>query len=638
LNESKIQHLIVLMLENRSFDHLLGYLDYPPEVSFEGLAGREASAGNQTSDGHLFFPGPNASYLIDPGPQHSHDSVMTQLLGSHAHAFPYNLTNSGFAADYETLDPEHPAEVLQCFTPERLPILSTLAKKFAVCDHWFCSVPGATWPNRNFAHSATSDGEVDVRTRSYTNKTIFEQLSEANRDWAIYYGGFPPQSFAFTRLWTAPDRNWLQRFKPIQNLYRAIRHDHLPAYAFIEPDMLGKISDSQHPGMGGEMDFRAAERLIWRIYTTLRENMAVFNKTLLLITYDEHGGFFDHVPPPQGPEWAVNETYTDQKSGYTFKFDLLGPRVPAVLISPWISPGAVDHTTYDHTSIPATVRKLFQVPGALTPRDQHANTFESILNRDKPRKRLPRLKEPFVDDNVRSLAEGLELRDSLAWILRDLIWTQILNMPKAQPESFAMGAGGLEFGAVGASSLEPEISQQILDDLGPQLSAEAQQAISEPDMLPGSDPLEADFASFGGFFGGLGAIASIVKEKVGKLLENNSLVDDATLVADWFLRKYIQDHNVILRSADDRAFAQPPDSTMQAAIAALFARSDPGASAWLADDQDRWLNIYPDGRAEFYDRDPDRIFSRENVNPDMALQLFNQLKTGNISAIQNFFG
>jgi phospholipase C len=267
---------------------------------------------------------------------------------------------------------------------------------------------------------------MNITTRSYTNKTIFEQLSEAGRDWAVYYGGFPPQSLAFTRLWASVGRNWLQRFKPIEKLYRAIRNDRLPNYSFVEPEMLGKTSDSQHPGMGGESDFRAGELLIWRIYQTLYDNPTVFKKTLLLITYDEHGGFFDHVPPPQGPEYSVYPHYQDKD--YEFTFDLLGARVPAVL-SPWIAPGTVDYTIYDH-AIPATVRKVFHVSAPpLSNRDARANTFERVLNLDLPRERLPRLQEPLVDEKARRLAQGLELRESLAWILRELVWVQLMRQP-----------------------------------------------------------------------------------------------------------------------------------------------------------------------------------------------------------------
>lgn len=651
MNEQKIQHLIVLMLENRSFDHLLGYLEYPPEVAFEGVRGRELEMGNPVSDGRDVFPSPNANYLINPGPNHGHDSVMSQLLGPDERSFPYPLTNDGFAADYETINPGRGDLALQCFLPDRVPVLSELAKEFAVCDHWFCSVPGDTWPNRNFAHAATSDGEVSIRLRPYINKTIFEQLSEANRHWGVYYGGFPPLTMNFTRLWASPERNWLQHFKPVRNLYRAIRQDRLPHYAFVEPDILGKTSDSQHPGMGGgEMDFRSAERLIWRIYTALRDNMAVFKKTLFLITYDEHGGFFDHVPPPQGPEWSVEPWYREEGTGYTFKFDLLGPRVPAVLVSPWIAPDTVDNTIYDHASIPATVRKLFHISEGLTARDKHANTFDAVLNLEKPREQLPELEEPLVDGTARRLAEGLELREGLSWILREMIWDQILGSFRIRPGPLMRG-GDLDWGGGDTPDLETEITREIVEELGPRLSSEAQQVLSGEEMREpvesaeptrSFDPLAADSSPSAPALRGspnrIVTAVKIVRHKLEMLLENSSLADDAMILADYFLRKVLEDRSVTLRTAGGLSFDHPEDATLRAAIEALFTRRDNFSNAWLADHKDRWLTVYSDGRAIFHDQDPQGVFFIEHVDRQLALQLFNRMKEGDLSTIRRTFG
>jgi phospholipase C len=176
VGESKIQHLIVLMLENRSFDHLLGYMEYPADVPFEGLHGRENSWPNPLPDGGSALPGKEAPYEIGAGPGHSHQAVLAQLLGSNAGERPYRITCAGYAADYETNNPGQGVLALQCFTPERLPVLASLAKAYAVCEHWFCSVPGATWPNRNFAHAATSAGEVDIHLKAYKDRTILVDL------------------------------------------------------------------------------------------------------------------------------------------------------------------------------------------------------------------------------------------------------------------------------------------------------------------------------------------------------------------------------------------------------------------------------------------------------------------------------
>lgn len=624
MSEDRIQHLLVLMLENRSFDHMLGYLEYSPGTPFEGLSGREAEMGNPLPDGQVLPPTPDASYAMHPGPGHSHDDVLDQLLESADRSRPYRLANRGFAANYAArYNPGHGALAMGCFTPDRLPVLATLAREFAVCDHWFCSVPGATWPNRNFCHAGTSGGQVNIVVQAYRDKTIFEQLSETNRDWSIYYGGFPPQSLAFTRLWRPSDLNWLQRFKPIDRLYRAIENDRLPHYAFIEPDMVGKLSDSQHPGMGGEMDFRAGERLIWRIYSALRANPEVARKSLLVITYDEHGGFFDHVPPPQGDEWSVEPAYRSPDGSYSFPFDLLGPRVPAVLISPWIEAGTVDQTVYDHASIPATVRKLLHVDAQpLTHRDGMTNTFEQVLVRTTPRE-MPELEEPFVDEAARHLMEEPDLRPSLMAILTSLIWTE-LRLPPGRPRPGPEEAFQI--------SVPPhEVERDILVEIAPQLSPEAQRVL-EQDAAENAIQSAAE-----GLLPDVRSIASLLRHKAERLAENLELVDDLAHFVDLALRRYYEGRGVVLRTAAGASLERPDSDALRAALDELFDHREPAARLWLADHRDRWLTVYGDGRATLHDRDPEALLALDGVDRAMALRLLEWLKAGDLRALRSAF-
>ncbi|NLF10442.1 MAG: alkaline phosphatase family protein [Anaerolineaceae bacterium] len=624
MSEDRIQHLLVLMLENRSFDHMLGYLEYSPGTPFEGLSGREAEMGNPLPDGQVLPPTPDASYAMHPGPGHSHDDVLDQLLESADRSRPYRLANRGFAANYAArYNPGHGALAMGCFTPDRLPVLATLAREFAVCDHWFCSVPGATWPNRNFCHAGTSGGQVNIVVQAYRDKTIFEQLSETNRDWSIYYGGFPPQSLAFTRLWRPSDLNWLQRFKPIDRLYRAIENDRLPHYAFIEPDMVGKLSDSQHPGMGGEMDFRAGERLIWRIYSALRANPEVARKSLLVITYDEHGGFFDHVPPPQGDEWSVEPAYRSPDGSYSFPFDLLGPRVPAVLISPWIEAGTVDQTVYDHASIPATVRKLLHVDAQpLTHRDSMTNTFEQVLVRTTPRE-MPELEEPFVDEAARHLMEEPDLRPSLMAILTSLIWTE-LRLPPGRPRPGPEEAFQI--------SVPPhEVERDILVEIAPQLSPEAQRVL-EQDAAENAIQSAAE-----GLLPDVRSIASLLRHKAERLAENLELVDDLAHFVDLALRRYYEGRGVVLRTAAGASLERPDSDALRAALDELFDHREPAARLWLADHRDRWLTVYGDGRATLHDRDPEALLALDGVDRAMALRLLEWLKAGDLRALRSAF-
>ena len=150
----QIEHFIVLMLENRSFDHMLGYLDHPDDT-FKGV-------------GKLPEPPttPNARYAIYPGPDHSHKGVLQQVLGTlDPPSYPddhYAPNMSGFAANYERRAPGHGAKVMRCFDPRMVPVLSSLALGYAVCDQWFCSLPGETFPNRDFLHAGTSLGHVNI--------------------------------------------------------------------------------------------------------------------------------------------------------------------------------------------------------------------------------------------------------------------------------------------------------------------------------------------------------------------------------------------------------------------------------------------------------------------------------------------
>jgi hypothetical protein len=200
-----------------------------------------------------------------------------------------------------------------------------------------------------------------------------------------------------------------------------------------------------------------------------------------------------------------------------------------------------------------------------------------------------------------------------------------------------MGGGDIEFGVGDTSGLETEITQEIVAEVGPQLSPNAQLLLFETGAPPDLDPFGADFSLFGGAFSGLAAVVKIVKHKVEKLLENRALVDDASLVAEWFLRKYFQDRIVILRTAEGFSFAQPDESPIRSAVEALFAQTDPGANAWLADHQDRWLTIYSDGRATFQDQETEGVFSIDNVDKELALRLIDQMKAGDIFVVRSSF-
>lgn len=379
-----IEHVIVLMLENRSFDHMLGFMTplYPPG-DFNGLAGTESNPDPQGAPVQVTA---DADGVIAVGPDHSHEGVMWQLTNKKPGAPTDPINNQGFVRAHAHVANGSGDDVMRCFAPDRVPVLSTLARQFAVCDAWFCSVPGETWPNRNYLHAATSDGEVNIEKRFFPNRTIFELLQAAGHEWAIYYRP-PAQVWVFPELWQWPFSR-RDRFRPLDSLAADIRAGQLPTYTFVEPDhgllWPRKRSNSQHPSNNLEVprDFYAGERLVFDVYAALYDTPAAFEKTVFLVTYDEHGGYYDHAVPPKGVAPAVPP---DDKTKI-FTFDLLGPRVPTVVVSPWVRAGTVDHTVLEHSAVPASLRSHF-APGLapLTERDAVSQTFWGNLNLPKPR-------------------------------------------------------------------------------------------------------------------------------------------------------------------------------------------------------------------------------------------------------------
>lgn len=375
---AETEHVIVLMMENRSFDHMFGFLDHPNR--FEGLHGLNVS--NPDNDGNEIPPTPDATFEVPHDPSHRHFGVMFQLTESDPsgnpphYKRPYRINNRGFVKEYERHAPGRGAEIMKCHHPRNIPVLATLARSFALCDHWFAAVPGMTWPNRFFAHAAASSATVNNYVALYGMRTIFHALSRANKSWKIFHHG---DAHARTMPVT-----W-RHLERMDDFFTRITNDDLPHYSFIEPNHLGNpaTTNSQHPGKNetgtGGADFRAGELLIRDIYRALIANETVWRKIVFVITYDEHGGFFDHVAPPDAipPDSRI--------SPERFAFDLLGVRVPAVIVSPYIAEATVDATVYDHSSIVASLREQFGIARPLTDRDRNANTFWRNLTLAQPR-------------------------------------------------------------------------------------------------------------------------------------------------------------------------------------------------------------------------------------------------------------
>ena len=253
---------------------------------------------------------------------------------------------------------------MKAFDPSKLPVLSTLAREFVLCDRWFASVPGQTWPNRFFVHAATSGGFVDNNFRNYTFRTIYDNLEEQGYSWAIYFHDFP-QSLHHLVVAEAAVFESLQEFAPILRRSR----DRAPAGVFVHRAQILRL-----PALESERSASAARCAAGRAPRRRRLRIAPpdrrsGSRACCSCCMTSTAASSIIVPPPAAvnPDGLVSATPP-------FDFKRLGVRVPSLIVSPHVGKGVVDSTVYDHTSILATVRELFNLPRALTERDRQANT------------------------------------------------------------------------------------------------------------------------------------------------------------------------------------------------------------------------------------------------------------------------
>lgn len=413
-----IEHVFVLMLENRSFDHLLG---------FSGITGTDAVTGEPTSvvglsgtesnswNGAAYAVTEGADWTMPLDPLHEFLDVLEQLAGPGAEyprGGPYPpIDNSGFAADYAGAGGQaDPGAIMKCYAPTQLPVLNALATEFAVCDGWHSSMPGPTWPNRFFMMAASAGGlDRSPSTAqiiawegdpfggfAFEHGSLFDAVGRAGRGWRVYRGDVGPYVGAL------PIAGALKGVSKLTDVYRFsqfaedLQGDYPHAFTLIEPNYGNADNDtysggtSQHP----IDDVRGGEALIKATYEAIR-NSPLWPSSVLIVTWDEHGGFFDHVTPGPAVEPGDREVTTSPGTVnvYGFTFDTLGVRVPAVVVSPYVARNVIDHRRYDHASIPATVERLFGL-APLTARDAAALDVTSLLTLTTPRDTPTALPDP----------------------------------------------------------------------------------------------------------------------------------------------------------------------------------------------------------------------------------------------------
>jgi phospholipase C len=348
---SGLDHIVVVIMENRSFDHLLGWVP--------GANGRQSGLTYTDKQGvaHSTYPlAPDFQGCAHADPDHSYDGGRIAYDRGACDGFLRNSSDR-YAIGY--------------YTQADLPFLGQAAPAWTVCDNYFAAILGPTVPNRLYLHAGRTDRTTDFPTPTGL-PTIWDRLAKRGLT-----GRYYRRNFSFLSLWGA-------RYSGITRSYtdflHACRSGGLPSVAYVDPaytlPIVGLGSDDHPPS-----DIRAGEWFLSQVYTAVTTGPA-WPRTLLVITFDEWGGFFDHVPPLPAP---------DVEAGYSLR----GFRVPTVLVSPFARRGHVDHGLYDHASILRLIEWRFGLP-AVSVRDAAANNLARALDFSRPDVRAPRFRVPRV--------------------------------------------------------------------------------------------------------------------------------------------------------------------------------------------------------------------------------------------------
>ena len=365
VDTSLIKTIVVVMMENRSFDNLLGYLCLDPNnrKNVEGLtdtpAWRDKVASVYSGGRYPPFLLTDPYDAIDADPPHERDPIAVQMGTPVNGIFPMN----GFVTNYASAKGAKPPTagsqppVMGYFTSDQAPVTDFFAENFAICDHWFSALPAGTQPNRLMAMSGFS--KIDVNQVPLPDQDlVYDWLTRNGIRWRVYHQDMP--FFAMMLRWI-PDILKEEHFRPFVQLYDDVQNeppDEFPQVIFIEPTYtdaphIGPSSDDHAPSAikGGQEFLLEAYRAVTRVPD-------IWKGTVMVVTYDEHGGFFDHVSPP------AFHTNPPASALYQKGFETLGVRVPAFVISPFVNPKTVFNERLDHTSILRFIGQKFGKNGS----------------------------------------------------------------------------------------------------------------------------------------------------------------------------------------------------------------------------------------------------------------------------------
>jgi phospholipase C len=342
VGEDGITRVVVLMMENRSYDHYLGSRSLVEGLPGDGLT---AEMANPDAGGTSRAVYRESTFCV-ADPPHGWDSSHLQFNAG---------MNDGFLTEYEEdtmagIDPH----VMGYFVREDLPVTYALADTYTSCDRYFCSVMGPTWPNRFYFHCAQSEGLKSNDSPQQVMPTIYDRMTDKGFSFGYFYTDLPFLLLVGGGHPITP---------AVPSFFDAAANGTLPNLTVIDPGFaLNDDHPPHHPQLG--------QQFIASIYQALATSPQ-WKNVLFIVTYDEHGGFFDHVAPP---------TVADDRAAEGF--DQLGFRVPTLVIGPYVKAGHVSSVQYDHTSILKHIETLFDLE-PLTARDAAANDLSDAIDADR---------------------------------------------------------------------------------------------------------------------------------------------------------------------------------------------------------------------------------------------------------------
>jgi phospholipase C len=401
----EIDTIVVVMLENRSFDNVLGHLRHPKygdRAEVDGLRDPQTTADyDNFFDGQVYKPFPTTDKAFRHDFPHDRAGIATQLDVVNGQA-----TMAGFVQAYvdKTQSTVKRPPPLGFLKPKMVPVSGFLAREYGLCDRWFAPLPTGTQPNRAVAFSGTSRIDDNVIGLIPYDELVFDWLEARNVRWRVYHSGL-----SFFLLFGRIDDALGPHFRSVRRLAQDFLDEDpaaAPQVVFIEPEYedspvhLGYVPNDNHP----PLPIGPGEVFLHGIYTALTRNRARWARTLLVVTYDEHGGFYDHVEPaPVRLDPAPNARFTDP-------FETTGVRVPALVASPWVPRGGVCKARLDHTSILQLLAEKFAggpndySPEVTRRREQGIESLSRVLALPAPRADVPA--PPAAAIEAKSIVRG----------------------------------------------------------------------------------------------------------------------------------------------------------------------------------------------------------------------------------------